>query len=188
METFCGKIAHELRAPLSILRGEIEALQDGIREASSQRLESLHDEVVHISKIVSNLHDLSLAESAALHVKRYPVNLVFVVRSCLYKFQGIFARRGIVIVDELGDTETLTIPGDKDRLTQVFSNILENTLRYTDSPGCLTVRQICATGSVLLLFADTKPTVPTEALDHLFDRLYRVDKSRRKPGHRAYCD
>ena len=178
METFCGKIAHELRAPLSILRGEIEALQDGIREASSQRLESLHDEVVHISKIVSNLHDLSLAESAALHVKRYPVNLVFVVRSCLYKFQGIFARRGIVIVDELGDTETLTIPGDKDRLTQVFSNILENTLRYTDSPGCLTVRQICATGSVLLLFADTKPTVPTEALDHLFDRLYRVDKSR----------
>ena len=187
-QQWISDIAHELRTPLSILRGEIEAMQDGIREASSQRLESLHDEVVHISKIVSNLHDLSLAESAALHVKRYPVNLVFVVRSCLYKFQGIFARRGIVIVDELGDTETLTIPGDKDRLTQVFSNILENTLRYTDSPGCLTVRQICATGSVLLLFADTKPTVPTEALDHLFDRLYRVDKSRRKPGHRAYCD
>ncbi len=177
-QQWISDIAHELRTPLSILRGEIEALQDGIREASSQQLESLHDEVVHISKIVSNLHDLSLAETAALHVKRDTVNLSIVVRSCLNKFQSIFARRGIVIVDELGDTETITIPGDKDRLTQVFSNLLENTLRYTDSPGCLTVRQICATSSVLLLFADTKPTVPTEALSHLFDRLYRVDKSR----------
>ena len=177
-QQWISDIAHELRTPLSILRGEIEALQDGIREASSQRLESLHDEVVHISKIVSNLHDLSLAESAALHVKRDTVNLSIIVRSCLNKFQSIFARRGIVIVDELGDTETITTPGDKDRLMQVFSNLLENTLRYTDSPGCLTVRQICATSSVLLLFADTKPTVPTEALSHLFDRLYRVDKSR----------
>jgi two-component system sensor histidine kinase BaeS len=177
-QQWISDIAHELRTPLSILRGEIEALQDGIREASSQRLESLHDEVVHISKIVSNLHDLSLAESAALHVKRDPVNLALVVRSCLNKFQCMFARRGIVIVDELGNTETIMIPGDKDRLTQVFSNLLENTLRYTDSPGCLTVRHICDTNSVLLLFADTKPTVPTEALIRLFDRLYRVDKSR----------
>ena len=177
-QQWISDIAHELRTPLSILRGEIEALQDGIREASSQRLDSLHDEVVHISKIVSNLHDLSLAESAALHVKREPVNLALVVRSCLNKFQGMFARRGIVIVDELGDTETIMIPGDKDRLMQVFSNLLENTLSYTDSPGCLTVRNIRATSSVLLLFADTKPAVPTEALNRLFDRLYRVDQSR----------
>jgi two-component system sensor histidine kinase BaeS len=177
-QQWISDIAHELRTPLSILRGEIEALQDGIREASGQRLESLHDEVVHISNIVSNLHDLSLAESAALYVKREPVNLALVVRSCLNKFQGMFARRGIVIVDELGDAETIMIPGDKDRLMQVFSNLLENTLCYTDSPGCLTVRQICATNNVLLLFADTKPAVPTEALNRLFDRLYRVDQSR----------
>ncbi|MEI6262598.1 MAG: ATP-binding protein [Deltaproteobacteria bacterium] len=177
-QQWISDIAHELRTPLSILRGEIEALQDGIREASSHRLESLHDEVVHISKIVNNLHDLSLAESAALRIKREPVNLALAVRTCLNKFQGMFNRRGIVIVDELGDTETITIHGDKDRLMQVFSNLLENTLRYTDSPGCLTVRNICATSSVLLLFADTKPTVPTEALNRLFDRLYRVDQSR----------
>ena len=90
----------------------------------------------------------------------------------------MFAERGIELVDELGDTETITIPGDKDRLTQVFSNILENTLRYTDSPGCLTVRQLRTPGNVCLEFADTKPAVPTEALDRLFDRLYRVDPSR----------
>ena len=182
-QQWISDIAHELRTPLSILRGEIEALQDGIREASSQRLESLHAEVVHMSRIVSNLHDLSLAESAVLHIKRGPVNLVRAVRACLQKFQSMLAERGIVLVDELGDTETITIPGDKDRLTQVFSNLLENTLRYTDSPGCLTVRQHCTTSNVLLLFADTKPGVPHESLPRLFDRLYRVDQSRsRKQG------
>jgi two-component system sensor histidine kinase BaeS len=69
-QQWISDIAHELRTPLSILRGEIEALQDGIREASPERLDSLHGEVVHMSRIVSNLHDLSLAESAALHFKK----------------------------------------------------------------------------------------------------------------------
>jgi two-component system sensor histidine kinase BaeS len=171
-------IAHELRTPLSILRGEIEALQDGIRETNSRQLESLHDEVVHMSRLVGNLHDLSLAESAALHIKREPVNLVQHIRTCLRKFQPLFTERGIRMVDELGDTETIVISGDSDRLTQVFSNLLENTLRYTDSPGCLTVRRRCTLDRVLLQFADTKPAVPTESLDRLFDRLYRVDPSR----------
>ena len=177
-QQWISDIAHELRTPLSILRGEIEAVQDGVREASSQRLESLHSEVVHMSSIVSNLHDLSLAESAALHIKREPVDLVQVVRVCLEKFQNIFAERGIELVDALGDTKTIIINSDKDRLMQVFSNLLENTLRYTDSPGCLTVRQLCTMSVVRLQFADTKPAVPTEALDRLFDRLFRVDPSR----------
>jgi two-component system, OmpR family, sensor histidine kinase BaeS len=177
-QQWISDIAHELRTPLSILRGEIEALQDGVREASSQQLESLHAEVVHMSRIVSNLHDLSLAESASLHIKREPVDLVQVVRVCLEKFQSIFVERGIELVDALGDSETIIINGDKDRLMQVFSNLLENTLRYTDSPGCLTVRQLCTMSVVRLQFADTKPAVPTEALDRLFDRLFRVDPSR----------
>ena len=177
-QQWISDISHELRTPLSILRGEIEALLDGIREASSQRLESLHAEVIHMSRIVSNLHDLSLAESAALHIRREPVDLVQAVRACLQKFQAMFAERGIEIADVLGDAKTITIKGDKDWLTQVFSNLLENTLRYTDFPGCLTVRLLCTPGNVRLEFADTKPAVPTEALERLFDRLYRVDPSR----------
>jgi two-component system sensor histidine kinase BaeS len=177
-QQWISDIAHELRTPLSILRGEIEALQDGIRQASPERLDSLHGEVVHMSKIVSNLHDLSLAESAALHIKREPVNLVQALRACLQKFQSRFNERGIALVDELGDTQTIIIPADKDRLTQVFANILENTLRYTDRPGSLTVRQLCTASEMMLQFADTLPGVPQEALPRLFDRLYRVDPSR----------
>ncbi len=177
-QQWISDIAHELRTPLSILRGEIEALQDGLRQASPERIDSLHAEVVHMSKIVSNLHDLSLAESAALHIKKEPVKLVQAVRSCLQKFQGRFEERDIALADELGDAEAITIPGDKVRLMQVFSNILENTLRYTDSPGSLTVRQLGTTTDVFLQFSDTKPAVPTPSLPRLFDRLYRVDPSR----------
>jgi two-component system sensor histidine kinase BaeS len=177
-QQWISDIAHELRTPLSILRGEIEAMQDGIRKTSSRQLESLHDEVVRMSRIIGTLHDLSLAESAALLIKREPLSLVRHVRTCLQKFQPLFAERGIRIDDELGNTESIMISADPDRLTQVFSNLLENTLRYTDSPGCLTVRLRGSTDRVMLQFADTKPAVPTESLGRLFDRLYRVDPSR----------
>ncbi|MBF0258431.1 MAG: HAMP domain-containing protein [Desulfamplus sp.] len=177
-QQWISDIAHELRTPLSILRGEIEAIQDGIHEANDKYLESLHDEVVHMIKIVSNLHDLSLAESAVLHIKREPVNLMHTVRGCIRKFDLMFTQRAITVVDELGDKENIIIQADRDRLTQVFSNLLENTLRYTDSPGSLVVSLICTASEIKLIFADTKPGVPAESLDRLFDRLYRVDKSR----------
>ena len=179
-QQWISDIAHELRTPLSILQGEIEALLDGIRKADSRQLESLHTEVVYMSRIVGNLHDLSMAESDALQLKNDPVNLVQTVRKCLQKFQARFVERGIALADELGNAETVIIPGDKDRLIQVFSNLLENTLRYTDSPGCLTVRQFCTLNHVLIVFSDTQPAVPTESLDRLFDRMYCVDQSRNR--------
>ncbi len=182
-QQWISDIAHELRTPLSILRGEIEALQDGIREFTKERLESLHSEVVHLINIVSNLHELSLAESDALHIKREPINLIQTLRSCLDKFERMFLESGITIIDEFTcksntTRDNITIMGDRDRLMQVFSNILSNTLRYTDSPGCLIVSKICKPSTVTLIFADTTPGVPTDSLDRIFDRLYRVDKSR----------
>ena len=171
-------IAHELRTPLAILQGEIEALQDGVRVANRETLSSLHAESIHISKIVSDLHDLSLAESGALHFKKEPVNLLQTLRECLQKFQGKFRERGISIVDDLGNNEDCMVTGDRDRLMQVFSNLFENTLRYTDTPGTLTVWHLIADGEVVVQFADTKPGVPPESISRLCDRLYRVDASR----------
>ncbi len=177
-QQWVSDIAHELRTPLSILRGEIEALQDGLRQAGPERLASLHAEVVHMSKIVSGLHELTLAESAALHFKKESLDLIQILRACLQKFEGRFAERDIALTDALGGMGSITLSGDKDRLTQVFSNLLENTLRYTDSPGALTVTGQRIGSQVLLRFADTKPGVPTGSLGRLFERLYRVDASR----------
>lgn len=171
-------ISHELRTPLTILRNEVEALQDGVHEVSSTILDSLHAEILHVSKIVNDLHDLSIAESGALNFKKEPLNLLQTVRRCLEKFHNRFKEQAISIDDELGTTEDIIVTGDRDRLMQVFSNLLENTLRYTDSSGALTVSKLCANAEVVLKFADTKPGVPPECLERLFDRLYRVDPSR----------
>jgi two-component system sensor histidine kinase BaeS len=156
-------IAHELRTPIAVLQGEIEALQDGIRPAGPGQIASLHAEVVHIGRIVQSLHDLSLAESDALNLRKEPLDIVTVLRACLGTFQVRFAERRIEIADELGDAGAAAmVAGDADRLTQVFSNLLENTLRYTDPPGRLSVGRLSTVRDAVLYFADTPPGVPAE--------------------------
>ena len=163
-QQWVSDISHELRTPLSILQGEIEALQDGVRELNQKTLDSLHSEVLHLSQIVNDLHDLSLAETGTLHFEREPVNPLHVLQETIRKFQNRFAQQHITLVDDLGDIQNITLMGDKNRLAQLFSNLLENTLRYTDSPGTLRIGQISTETHVSLNFEDTKPGVPEESL------------------------
>ena len=171
-------ISHELRTPLSILQGEIEALQDGVRNFDSQALDSLNAEVLHLSKIVNDLHELSMADAGALSIERKPLDPVQVLRETLSLFQTKFETSQIGIVDELQSSSQIVVLGDSDRLGQLFANILENTLRYVDSPGTLRVRQKVSTQDVAYLFEDSGPGVPEGSLSRLFDRLYRVDSAR----------
>lgn len=171
-------ISHELRTPLSILRGEIEAIQDGIREANRETMDSLCSEVVYISKIVDDLHQLSLAETRALHFKNELVNPVHVLRDTLRFFHARLLSQQITVQDNLMSTDNIGILGDADRLTQLFSNLTENTLRYARSPGTLKIWDIHTKTRLALYFEDSGPGVPEESLERLFDRLYRVDKSR----------
>jgi len=170
-------ISHELRTPLSILRGEIEAMQDGIRPIDSTAITSLHSEALRLGKLVDNLHDLSMADSGSLPMNRLPVQPGAVLREVLQKYLGRLAQRHITIIDELGE-HPLTIMADEERLSRLFCNLLENTVRYTESPGVLKVRQEQANELLILSFEDSGPGVPEGSLDRLFDRLYRVDPSR----------
>jgi two-component system, OmpR family, sensor histidine kinase BaeS len=172
-------ISHELRTPLSILRAEIEAMEDGVREITRETLESLHSEVLHLTKIVNDLHELSSAESAMLAIKREPVNPLQVLKATLNSFETIFRDRGLRIQEEL-EANGVVLAGDEDRLKQLFSNILENALRYADSPGTLKIWHHQTDDELILNFLDSGPGVPTESLGRLFDRLYRVDKARNR--------
>jgi two-component system sensor histidine kinase BaeS len=171
-------ISHELRTPLSILRGEIEAMQDGVREASRQNLDSLHSEVIYLSKIVNDLHDLSLAETGALPINKKTVDPVQVLKETVRLFETRFAQHQITVLDELVSDQKVALKGDADRLTQLFSNLFENALRYTDSPGSLRMWQARRENQLMLHVEDSGPGVPDESVEHLFDRLYRVDHAR----------
>ncbi|MEI7638647.1 MAG: ATP-binding protein [Syntrophus sp. (in: bacteria)] len=170
-------ISHELRTPLSILRGEIEAMQDGIRPIDGIALASLHAESLRLGKLVDSLHDLSMADSGMLHMNRLPLQPDVLLRNILKKYLGRLAQRHITIIDELGELP-LTIMADEEWLSRIFCNLLENTVRYTESPGVLKVRQERLKAMLIISFEDSGPGVPEASLSRLFDRLYRVDPSR----------
>jgi len=171
-------ISHELRTPLSVLVGEIEALQDGVRTLDSPSLDSLRTEADRISKIVADLHDLSLIEANGLVMPKGPVRPLSVLAAALDRFKGRLEKNGLEVSLTVEPGADVTIAGGIDRLSQLFANLLENVLRYANKPGRLWIRQGLAPGWVVIDLEDSGPGVPEESLPHLFERLYRVDNSR----------
>lgn len=170
-------ISHELRTPLAILRGEIEALQDGVRQATPEALSSLHFEVLHVGRIVQDLHDLSLIESETLAWEETAVDPLDILEETLTSFSTRLRQKGMrVDAQERGGMSGL-IMADGARLRQLFSNLLENSLRYA-APGEMKVRYEISEVSICIHLEDSGPGVPEESLNRLFDRLYRVDKAR----------
>ncbi len=171
-------ITHELGTPLSILRGEIEAVQDGIRKPDETSMSSLHSEVLHLSKIVNDLRELSLAKTGGLTFNKESLNLVEVINNTVAIHKTRFDRKQIEITTEARQCED--VQGDYIRLQQVLSNIMENVLRYSNSPGLLHIGNCLIKDKMVIFIEDSGPGVPEEALPHLFDRLYRVEKSRNR--------
>jgi len=171
-------ISHELRTPLAILRGEIESIQDGVRGVTAKSLESLHAEVMHLEKLVRDLHDLSVADAGSLSIIREPVDVLDVLEETLDLFATRFTQAALSFSYDRAVRIRPVVMGDRDRLAQVFSNIFENTLRYTESPGEMRIWWELSENAVRLNFEDSKPGVPDSSLDKLFDRLYRIDPSR----------
>jgi two-component system sensor histidine kinase BaeS len=171
-------VAHELRTPLAILRGEIEAMQDGVREVSAERLCSLHDETNRIGRIVDDLHALFVADSAKLVQQNHPVKPLDILREVVGTFETRLTQAGIQLEAHSIEGQSAVIVGDEDRLRQLFANLIENTIRYTDSPGVLRINHYRSLQKLTLIIEDSPPGVPSDALDRVFDRLYRVDESR----------
>jgi two-component system sensor histidine kinase BaeS len=176
-------ISHELRTPIAILRGEIEAIQDGVHEMTRGNMESLHSEIMLLGKLVNDLHELSMADTGALSAKQEPVDAIKVLQDTVGMFSSRFTKELLTVHYDQKPGGPIIVLGDKDRLAQVFSNILENTLRYTESPGELRIHWEKTDNDVRIVFEDTQPGVPHSALERLFDRLYRIDPARsRKNG------
>ncbi|MBU0656626.1 MAG: HAMP domain-containing protein [Gammaproteobacteria bacterium] len=173
-------IAHELRTPLAILRGEVEALQDGINQPDANTFASLHQEVSHLQRLVDDLYDLSMSDSGALSYRKETLDVIALLRETLTLHSNQLHEQNLQI-DTLGiSPESVKVQGDPQRLQQLFKNLLENSLRYTDKPGQLRITTEQTTAGIDIIFDDSPPGVPDESLSHLFDRLYRVEASRNR--------
>ncbi|MBU3951776.1 MAG: HAMP domain-containing protein [Proteobacteria bacterium] len=173
-------ISHELRTPVAVIRSKIEALQDGIREMTPPFLDSLHNDVIGLGKLVNDLHLVSLADSNNLPVNLEIINLFGIVDRCL---ETVFIRLEHQKIDIQTDWEKqdrLEIRADANLLGRVFGNLFENTLRYTDSPGTLSISHAIKKNRLTLVVEDSSPGVPNHCLNNIFDRLYRVEQSRNR--------
>ena len=179
-QQWVADISHELRTPLAVLRGDIEALQDGIRQPGVQTFEALHAEAKHLERLVNDLYELSMSNIGALTYKKIPVDPVGILRSSIELFEHRFAEKKIHIRSELPIDSSLSLLADPDRLQQLFSNLLENSHRYTDSPGQLRIHLKIDNSSLFFYFEDSAPGVSEEQQTKLFDRLYRVETSRNR--------
>lgn len=173
--------SHELRTPIAILHGEIEAIRDGIRHADDKVLASLHEETQHLSKLINDLNDLSLSDAGALNYQLDTLDLSELIEHVIDEFDTRAAQQGIRIQYESAGQALLR--GDSTRLQQLLCNLIENSLRYTDAPGELQIECNSEAHHIALVLEDSSPSPDGQAIPHLFDRFYRAEASRnRKTG------
>jgi signal transduction histidine kinase len=172
--------SHELRTPLSVLRAQIEAIQDGVTTADSKRLNVLHGEVMGMTRLVEDLFTLARSDIGQLEIRSAPVDVVDVLDGVIHSFRERYDDARIGLQWPGYDGGGPVVAGDGARLKQVFSNLLENSLRYTDTGGLLRVSYAAEDGRVRFLFDDSAPSVSPDMLPRLFDRFFRVDASRNR--------
>ena len=173
---FMADVSHELRTPLAVLSGELEALEDGVRPLTRESLASLRNEVSALGKLVNDLNQLALADSGALAYRKQTLDVVPLVAQALDSHRDRLAERALAV--ETAWNGAAPVFGDADRLRQLFRNLLENSVRYTDPGGRVRVAARRDGERVVVEFDDSAPGVPPDALPQLFERFYRVDASR----------
>ena len=172
---FVADIAHDLRTPLSVLRSELEAMQDGVVTLDEAGLSRLHAEVLTLSKLVTSLRELSLAEGGALPLKLTTLPLApFLERLC-ESFQSRAADAEVTLT-LCKVSPTLTTTADPDQLARVLSNLIDNALRYA-APGAAELGAERVSSGVRIWIRDHGPGVPNDA-ERLFERFYQGDSSR----------
>jgi len=175
---FMADISHELRTPLAILRGELEAMQDGVRKLTPDAIASLQSEVVVLTKLVEDLHQLSLSDVGALAYRKQATDLVQLLEVTAGSFAERYRAHGLTLKLNLPDNAPFF--GDPDRLIQLFTNLLENSLRYTDSGGRVEVTLKYEAPHWHIAFDDSTPGVDREHQVQIFERFFRTEGSRNR--------
>jgi signal transduction histidine kinase len=174
--------AHELRNPLSIIQGNLEAWLDGVITPTPDQVASVYDETVLLSRLVTDLRDLSLAEAGQLKLYQNATELGEFVSAEITSVQSRCQEKRISIDAEL----PIGLPSvfiDRDRIRQVLHNLIDNALRYTKAGGAIKIgASHKARGWVTVYVSDSGSGIAPEDLPHVFDHFYKVDRSRYR-GH-----
>jgi two-component system sensor histidine kinase BaeS len=173
-------ISHEMRTPLSVLKAQIEALQDGVRPANKENLSLLASRIDSLNHLINDLFDLALSDLGALKYEKKETDLNCLMSEFVHDNQDRVDNAGFQFRFKSDEDGQCHGNIDRNRFLQVFENLLENSLRYTEAPGVIEWSLSCTAREIHATFEDSAPGVGEEFLDKIFDRLYRMEQSRNR--------
>ena len=172
-----GDVSHELRTPLTAIKGSMEGLMDGVLPAAAETFQEIHAEADRLNRLVDDLQELSRVEAHAYQLDLRALDLASLVKAVSKLLSPQFESKRIALDFKLAPYLP-PILADEDRAVQILTNLIGNALQYTPENGAVTVSATRANGEVQIAVHDTGVGIPPEHLEHIFDRFYRVDKSR----------
>lgn len=173
-------ISHELRTPLAVLRGELEAIMDGIHPLTPETIKSLSGDVMRLNRLTEDLYQLALSDQGALSYRKVLLDPLPLLQEDLAAFMPDFNNKRISVkwINRL--PKPLLINADSGRLSQLFRNLLTNSLNHTDKGGQMEIMIERVENRLVIELADSSPGVSQQDIAHLFERFYRVDSSRNR--------
>ena len=174
-----ANIAHELKTPLAILQGHLESMLDGVEQPEPDKLFSMQEEVMRLTRLVGDLRDLSLAQVHQLELHLQPMDLGEKTERAAEMLEPLLEEKNLHFVKELAPDLPLR-QLDPDRLNQILYNLITNAIRYTTPGTAIVLKSEAAGKNVRLIIADEGPGIAPEDLPHVFEQFYRGDKSRNR--------
>lgn len=170
-------VAHELRNPLHVLQGNLQAMLDGVYPIDRDEITRLSEQTRHLTTLVNDLHELAQAEAHQLTLRKQGTDMAAIVKETVAAFNPIAASKEIgLTVELLGTIPVLIVDGD--RIRQALSNLLSNAVRHTPANGSITVRTEMKGDELQIHVSDAGPGIDAEHLERVFDRFYRTDSAR----------
>jgi signal transduction histidine kinase len=172
-----GDVSHELRTPLTAIKGSMEGLMDGIFPGNNETYQQVHAEAERLNRLVDDLQELSRVEARAYQLDIQPLDVSSLGKTVTKRLTTKAQAKRISLDIEL-TPDLPPVLADEDRAIQILTNLAGNALQYTPEGGRVTITAKRMDGEVQISVRDTGIGIPAEHLSHIFDRFYRVDKSR----------